>query len=214
MIQKKIKIDKEQLLLWLCTIFLVHIYIQRTSIMYLLPNIKQYFIFRGQVQWVRLGDLDLDSGSDTKRDYQIIRRIFHPDYKPPSVYNDIGLVQLEEPVTFTPFIKPACLFSSDISQYIDLIATGWGLTQLGGESNTLQKIYLDLFTPEECTNTYKSISNSRRLPYGIQHDQQFCAGGRGLEKDTCQVRFERLNLLIAFDKYSYSYSYSCLLFRK
>lgn len=142
---------------------------------------------RGQVEWVRLGDLDIDSGSESKRDYQVIKRIYHPGYKPPALYNDVGLVLIELPVTFTLFIKPACLFGRDtIGQYIDLISTGWGLTQFGGDnSNTLQKVYLDLFTPDECSYMYNATT--RKLPDGIRHESQFCAGGRGLERDTCQV---------------------------
>lgn len=138
---------------------------------------------------MRLGDLDLDSGSDSKRDYHITEIYYHPDFKPPEYYNDIGLVKIEQPVTFTPFIKPACLFpKNDVSQFIDVIATGWGLAQHTGDGiSILQKVYLDLFTKEECDDTYRKQANSRRLPQGIKHDQQFCAGGRGLDRDTCQV---------------------------
>lgn len=138
------------------------------------------------MNFARLGDLDLNSGTSKKKDYRISLRYYHPQYSPAHIYNDLGLIALEEPVTFTPFIKPACLYTRESAgRFIDLIATGWGLTEFGGErSPVLMKVFLDTFTDEECNSTYKA---SRRLPLGIQSDKQFCAGGRGLEKDTCNV---------------------------
>lgn len=52
----------------------------------------------------------------------------HPTYTTKNKYNDIGLVELVEKVTFTEFIKPVCLqVDPDLShQRRKIIITGWG----------------------------------------------------------------------------------------
>lgn len=72
---------------------------------------------------------------------------------------------------------------------MDLIITGWGLTKYERDKiETLQKVSLDLFTDEECNDTYSS-EIIRRLKNGISHDTQFCAGGRNSIRDSCQVNY-------------------------
>lgn len=115
--------------------------------------------------------------------------IAHPNYRPPSTYHDIAVVQLNREAIITSYVKPACLYTQDyMNSQTELIATGWGLTTLGGNvSETLQKVELELFTERECDIAYKDITG-RRLPNGVLHRQQICVGGRSKEKDTCQVK--------------------------
>lgn len=138
----------------------------------------------GPVRYVRLGDIYLDGNQH--QEFQVVERIRHPDYKPPLIYNDIAVLKLNKPVRFTNTTKPACFHSSkDVDKIPAVTATGWGLTEFGGSpSNILQTVDLDLFTHQECDQTYKS--SKRRVPYGIQDDIQICAGGREREQDTCQ----------------------------
>lgn len=141
----------------------------------------------GPVKLVRLGTNNLHQPADTKQDFDIARSIPHPDYKPPSAYNDIALIELNKAVKYTVEVKPACLHREpDVDQTVLwlLQATGWGLTSYAGEPSViLQKVKLDLFTNEECTRSYRR--QRRRLREGILSDQQVCAGGRNKERDTC-----------------------------
>ncbi|GLV43597.1 Serine Protease Immune Response Integrator [Carabus blaptoides fortunei] len=144
----------------------------------------------GYVSWVRLGEQNLPAQSDAgfPNDYQIIERIAHPQYRAPSVYNDVALVKLDRTVRFTVFVKPACLYTNpDIAPDTTLIATGWGLTMFAGNSSEqLQKVDLDIFSEQECNETYSNMAGTRKLVSGILGDTQVCAGGRTIEKDTCQ----------------------------
>lgn len=83
---------------------------------------------RGNARWARLGELVLDSDMDNTipQDYSIIKAIRHPNYKPPSQYNDIALMQLDKDVTFTEFVRPACLYSQYALPKGKGIASGWG----------------------------------------------------------------------------------------
>lgn len=162
--------------------------------------------FRGEVRYVRLGDLDLRSSTDDAQpqNYTVINRIAHPNYQPPSQYHDIAILVLDRPILKTKYVKPICLYDSrDLPEYRP-VATGWGRTQFGGESSDhLMKVTLQYFSIDECRNTYSTIS-TRKLSSGIVDDLQICAGGRNEEKDTCQVNYN-------YCLYIYYYNlYKCL----
>ena len=82
---------------------------------------------------MRLGDIDLNSSADDA-DVQmlsVLRRIPHPDYSSSKNYHDIGLLQLDNDVTFDSFVRPACLHSQEIISDDMAVAAGWGLTEQG-----------------------------------------------------------------------------------
>ncbi|XP_060850647.1 venom protease-like [Rhopalosiphum padi] len=144
------------------------------------------------VRWARLGELNYASDTDDARpkDYKIDRRTVHPNYKPPSLYNDIALFHLEEDVIFSPYVRPICLnadtdpfFQSTAS--MKALATGWGLTDNAGSvSSDLLKVVLDVIPGNQCKSNYASAAKSQ-LPSGILDESQMCAGDVKGEKDTC-----------------------------
>lgn len=148
------------------------------------------FVFRGDVNFVRLGDLNLRTDTDDAgpQDFVITNRIPHPDYQPPSQYHDIALLRVNRPAQITDYVKPICLqITHDLPPTYRPIATGWGRIQYGGDSSDhLIKVVLDYFSNEQCKEVYATASN-RRLPNGIDDELQICAGGKNAEKDTCQV---------------------------
>lgn len=109
---------------------LTYIYIHY---IYFINCYKKTYIFRTYAQWVRLGDLDYISETDEARpkDYKIVERIVHPNYKPPSLYNDIALFRLERDVEFSAFVRPICLNTDHSLRPPAIIATGWGRTDTG-----------------------------------------------------------------------------------
>lgn len=136
------------------------------------------------VKYARLGVTTLNN-SFTEDDFEIARIIKHPDYKPPIVYNDIALLELNRSAIFNSYLLPVCLFHKPTSESLDLLATGWGLTHFAGDrSVVLQQVTLQSFNNTLCSSIYKSVSK-RRLPNGISEDKQICAGSHE-EKDTCQ----------------------------
>ncbi|VVC38436.1 Serine proteases, trypsin family, serine active site,Peptidase S1, PA clan,Serine proteases, trypsin [Cinara cedri] len=144
---------------------------------------------KGPVKWVLLGDHNLEM-DDQKQDTQIVeivRSILHPDYKPPSVYNDIGLYQLNAPVQFNQFILPICLNTAEIQLDIEeAVAIGWGRTgSASSTSKVLMKVSLDLVEQNECNRSY-SLTMGKKLAFGIDPNSQICAGKINGGKDTCQ----------------------------
>ncbi|XP_022919520.1 venom protease-like [Onthophagus taurus] len=141
----------------------------------------------GDVTFARLGDLNIKSTSDDAKSQQIkiIQRYFHPDYNSDeSHYNDIGLIELEHPVSFTKYVRPACIQSKENSNS-NFIATGWGNTEFGGTaSDVLQKVDLVMYSYDKCNITF---GPQRKLERGVDVNSQLCAGGgEGEQKDTCQ----------------------------
>lgn len=90
---------------------------------------KQLKFFRGPLKWALIGDNDMgsDVGDSDPQIREIVKRILHPNYKPPSVYNDIGIFRLNAPVQFSQFILPICLNTeTQLAVEQNLIAVGWG----------------------------------------------------------------------------------------
>ncbi|XP_036150664.1 transmembrane protease serine 9 [Monomorium pharaonis] len=110
--------------------------------------------------------------------------IRHPNYNPPTLYNDIALIQLENAVKFNTSIRPACLFQQHNTVPTRVWISGWGVTEFSGEvSNGLQKAQLDLIDNSLCTAKYTSY---REVPQGIMSNM-ICAGDSSTwSKDTCQ----------------------------
>lgn len=104
---------------------------------------------------MRLGEWDQQTNPDCEDGYcadpyvdvPVVERIPHENYQPTSKAqeNDIALLRLERPVTFTNWIKPICLpISPNVRNHnhqdTTFTVAGWGKV-----SDTLFKIILSLF---------------------------------------------------------------------
>ncbi|KAM8844800.1 tryptase-like isoform 2-T2 [Spinachia spinachia] len=106
--------------------------------------------------------------------------IRHPAYSAESNDNDIALLRLWSPVTFTNHIRPVCLsaegsvFAAETSCWV----TGWGTIQSGVPlqfPQRLQEVQVPI------------VSNSRcNAAYGIITSNMVCAGADSGGKDSCQ----------------------------
>lgn len=143
-------------------------------------------------KYIRLGVLDVDTINvkdvDQSIQLNIAERIPHPNYTN-TKYNDIALFRMDQSIQFNKIIRPACLPEVPRVPVDTAIASGWGLTQYGGDaSNALLKVVLDFFTNAECNSIYEDAI-SPQLANGIVNETQMCAGSRTEHRDTCQVIF-------------------------
>lgn len=60
----------------------------------------------------------------------------HPDYNRNTFNNDVSLLRLSSPVTFSNYIRPVCLAAPGSTVHADLLSwvTGWGNIGSGGGS--------------------------------------------------------------------------------
>lgn len=76
----------------------------------------------------RLGVTKLNDRSPRDVPIKLIK--IHDDYSTETKHNDIALVELAEPVTYSKKIRAACLYTES-DDPLGLIVTGWGKTSIG-----------------------------------------------------------------------------------
>lgn len=92
--------------------------------------LKDFLSYSGSPTDARVGFLSLSDQQSTGVTTAIKHMIRHPDFKAPAMYADIALVQLENAVTFSTFIRPACLYQRFDSVPASAWVSGWGITEL------------------------------------------------------------------------------------
>lgn len=148
-------------------------------------------LFRGEVKYVRVGDLNYKTDDDRSRyqDFNVSQIFKHPNYSSPVTYHDIALLQLDKPAVFDEYVQPACLHTEKHINFTDgnLLVTGWGKTEaLAPEGSPhLRKAIVQPFAHSVCSEIY--LKDPKRLQNGIVDDLQLCAGSRVDESNTCEV---------------------------
>ena len=83
-----------------------------------------------------LGDIAMSSVSSTHHE-STVTVISHPNYDDNSIDNDICLLKLDTPVTYSNNIQPVCLgvTNQELQQYQagSCYVVGWGAVNYGGE---------------------------------------------------------------------------------
>ncbi|KAM7364735.1 venom protease-like [Cochliomyia hominivorax] len=147
-----------------------------------------FYAALGNINRVRLGELDFDSDIDDAKpeDFSVQQIIEHPEYNFGQPYNDIGLVMLSTKVKLDRYKHPACLpMSSSLHNSNYLVAIGWGHIKFSGASSShLQKVTLRSYSHEKCRWVAEGRDGRDTLPDGLKYSQ-LCAGSTE-EKDTCQ----------------------------
>lgn len=163
------------------------------SDLYVLTAAHCGYADRARPTVVRLGDLNLKLQEPElpELDIPIARFIGHPNYDKSKKQNDIALVQMNRPVTFTKFIRPACLWQTTNIPDAKAIATGWGHTEYAGHSSAdMMKVQLDILDTGICTRAYEDGG----FPVG---DKQVCAGERYIIKTS----FSSFNMFCKFQEF-------------
>nr|XP_049704373.1 serine protease snake-like [Helicoverpa armigera]XP_049704374.1 serine protease snake-like [Helicoverpa armigera] len=115
---------------------------------------------------------------------QFKRIVKHPHFKPPSVYHDIALLELDKPIQLSYKVRPACLHVGNDIHDIRAYATGWGaLGHKGPNANVLQKVPLWRVKNEVCKTKYP---HHRVAVRGYDNTTQMCYGDDGIPRDTCK----------------------------
>ncbi|XP_023267147.1 prostasin-like [Seriola lalandi dorsalis] len=109
--------------------------------------------------------------------------IVHPDYNNTLFNNDIALMKLSSPVTFTDYIRPVCL-ASNSSQFYNSTpcwATGWG--RVGKDEplvavERLKEVQVPVIGNKQCSCNYRPVDEANIT------DNMICAGQEN--RGTCQ----------------------------
>ncbi|XP_031619833.1 serine protease easter-like [Contarinia nasturtii] len=138
-------------------------------------------------EWDQRTERDCDDGncSDPVQDIEVVERIPHKNYNSNSKAqeNDIALLRLARPVSFTDWVKPICLpIGNDIANKnfdgLPLIVAGWGKTENASSSSVKLKVEIDGVSLSQCNNVYQAQNV-------VLTNKQLCAGGQPA-KDSCR----------------------------
>ncbi|XP_017260075.1 coagulation factor X [Kryptolebias marmoratus] len=131
---------------------------------------------------VKLGEFDTMVNEGREAVHKVDAVIVHYNYKPVTYHNDIALIKLATPITFSSYILPACLPEADFAEKVLMrqqegLVSGFGRIGEGRQaSSILQRLavpYVDRQTCMESTN----LRITQRM---------FCAGFDTIAKDACQ----------------------------
>ncbi|XP_026802085.3 vitamin K-dependent protein C-like isoform X1 [Pangasianodon hypophthalmus] len=132
---------------------------------------------------VRLGDYKRFKFEESEVTLPVVKIVPHPKYNSLTVDNDIALLRLSSPVTFSRYIVPACLPSQDLAERVlhlngtTMVVTGWGMDKEGTApySSDLKHISVPLVEQSEC---------ARHMVTNLT-ENMLCAGSIGSIKDAC-----------------------------
>ncbi|CAG9117743.1 unnamed protein product [Plutella xylostella] len=128
----------------------------------------------------RLGDHNIRSNAETQHLERKIKRVVrHRGFDMRTLYNDISILTLDQPVKFSKTIRPICLPAGSRA-YSGLVATviGWGsLRESGPQPSILQEVSIPVWSNQECRLKYGGAA-----PGGIV-DHMLCAGKASM--DSC-----------------------------
>ncbi|XP_063914152.1 brachyurin-like isoform X2 [Zophobas morio] len=138
---------------------------------------------------IYLGAHDLTANEPTAEKLAADTYILHPDYNPNTLENDIGLIKLRAPVTFTMYIKPVDFLPNYelVPNTAGIMTMGWG--QLDDDTpgivDELHYVHLTPISNEECQLTFGNQILDTMVCAAGRYNEGFCRGDSG----TPLVRF-------------------------
>ncbi|KAH8402220.1 hypothetical protein KR009_010466 [Drosophila setifemur] len=140
----------------------------------------------------RAGDWDLNSLDEpyVHEGRRIKEIIMHPEFDPQSLYNDVALLLLDEPIPLSPHIQPLCLPPPETPELIEQLqvstcfATGWGTKEANSDKleHVLKRIELPYVEHDEC----QAMLRNTRLESRFRLRPSFLCAGGDSGKDTCK----------------------------
>ncbi|KAL2095348.1 hypothetical protein ACEWY4_010067 [Coilia grayii] len=108
---------------------------------------------------VYLGRQSQEGSNPNEVSRNVSEIIIHPDYNTDTGNNNIALVRLSSPVTFTDYIRPICLAAATSIYHTGTSTwvTGWGTIGLGvalPSPQTLQAVKVPVVSSSDCNHNY------------------------------------------------------------
>ncbi|KAH8294597.1 hypothetical protein KR018_000154 [Drosophila ironensis] len=142
-------------------------------------------IYNTAPKWVRIGDLNLVAEERTVVPQLIgIHDIFiHPNYDKEMFYHDIALLNLNQDVELSVYVRPIRLWVFSELPTTIAFAMGYGATSFAkAMTNRLTNLNLTIVPNDECNRELPALAET---PSGVL-PSQICAQDYILNRDTCQ----------------------------
>ncbi|XP_044266148.1 transmembrane protease serine 2-like [Tribolium madens] len=129
-----------------------------------------------------LGSISLKTNDPGQIEVATSNFVLHPEYNPMTLQNDIGLIELRMPITFTDYIRPIDrLPLSALPDYVTVSTFGWGQTsdEDAGLSNDLQWVNVVTIHNTECKLTYGNQITEKMVCVDGNFNEGLCYGDIG-----------------------------------
>ncbi|NWW45011.1 FA10 factor, partial [Pedionomus torquatus] len=150
--------------------------------------LNEYFILtaahcvnRRKDLWVLVGMVDKDEEEPSRSIHRVEKIIAHAEYDTKIFDNDIALLKLEEPITFSEDVVPACLPEEDFAKDVLMnqtfgIVSGFGKRfELGRMAKRMKVLQIPYVDRDTCNLTlHNSVT-----------ENMFCAGTDKNGDDVC-----------------------------
>ncbi|KAK3552591.1 hypothetical protein QTP86_017935, partial [Hemibagrus guttatus] len=138
-----------------------------------------------------LGLKNLEGSNPNKQQRKVQLVIKHGRYNSITNDNDIALLLLNSPVTFTSYVRPVCLaaIKSDFPQRTNVWVTGWGDIRSNVDlpsPKTLQEVKVPIVSNNDCAQSYG---------HDLITFNMMCAGLTEGGKDSCQARNQHHHII-------------------
>lgn len=135
---------------------------------------------------LRLGELDISSDDDGAQPVEaaVSEIEIHPNYDAQTVYYDLAVLRLSEPLAYSVSVRPICL-PNNLLKSEDLVGltpfvAGWGKTSENGSySSILRQVQVEIFSNDHCNSDYSQYQDAPLT------DSQLCAGSDQGGKSSC-----------------------------
>ncbi|RZC33495.1 brachyurin [Asbolus verrucosus] len=131
---------------------------------------------------IHLGSNTLLSSDENRLILATSTYVVHPDYNQNTLENDVGLIKLHMPITFTDYIQTITLANeSQIFDGVVATAAGWGQTSdtAVGLNNNLHYVDLSIISNTECQITYGNQIKSGMVCAVGNFNEGICIGDTG-----------------------------------
>ena len=154
--------------------------------------------FKREDIMIKLGEYDFNEAGETgDATFSVAAMKLHENYNEVTYENDIAIMRLDRPATFSNSIWPICLpdNSRDFTNtrafvigkelqrrrvWMQIFCLGWGTIYFGGPtSSTLQEVNVRVWEQDQCVTNYKTLDRDVL-------DTMMCAGETN--RDSCQVK--------------------------
>ncbi|XP_065162218.1 transmembrane protease serine 9-like [Atheta coriaria] len=125
---------------------------------------------------IRVGNNKLSEQTD---EYQVASFVRHEDYDGWDIKNDVAIIKLADPLTWSDSVQPVKLRQSDIIEE-DVTLSGWGTTSYPGDiPDNLQFINLKTISVDDCSRLQPSHVGPTEVCTFTQKGEGACHGDSG-----------------------------------
>ncbi|XP_066292261.1 chymotrypsinogen A-like isoform X1 [Branchiostoma lanceolatum] len=143
----------------------------------------------GRKPYLTFGEFDRYHYDNTEKTIFTEEIFIHPGYNNSLLTNDVAVLKLTSPVTYTAYVYPICLPDASMEAEVGTVCTvtGWGSHREGGTTaNRLLQANIPIVDSTDCSEKYARLTQQGKGVHAIHPESMVCAGYPEGGVDSCQ----------------------------